>query len=114
MYEITLRAPVQSVLGTGGVPCHGGHVVLAAVEVRGGQHVVLEVLIVCVARAGRCWRCCHCDNRGGDICECCAGEEEERNARWEEMHREAGELYLLYEGTNDLKWFWMNAEPMIR
>ena len=29
------------------------------------------------------------------------GEEEERNARWEEMHREAGELYLLYEGTSD-------------
>jgi hypothetical protein len=113
MFEIAFRAPVQSVFGTGGVPCHGGYVVLAAVEVRGGQHVVLEVLIIGVARAGRCWRGGHCDNRGGDICELCAGEEEERNAHWEEMHREVGKLCLLYEETNDWKWFWMNVESMI-
>lgn len=104
MFEIAVGAPVQGVLGTGGVPCHGGDVVLAAVEVRRGQHVVLEVLIAGVARAGRCWRGGHCDNGGGDICECSVGEEEERDARWEGMHREAAELYLLYEETNDWRW----------
>ncbi len=81
VFKIAIRAPAKSVLGTGDVPCHRGNVVLAAVEVRDGQYGVLEVLIVGIARAGRCWRVCHCDNGGGDICECCMGEQEESNAR---------------------------------
>lgn len=87
MFEIALRAPVQGVFRTSRVPRHGGDVVLAAVEVRGCQDGVLEGLVAGVACAGWCWRGGHCDDGGGDICECCVGEEEEREARWEEMHR---------------------------
>ena len=92
---------------------------LAAVEVRGCQDGVLEGLIVGVACAGWCWRGGHCDDGGGDICECCVGEEEEREARWEEMHREAGDVYkvllsVYFDGLMNENAAQINAVSMLQ
>ncbi len=93
VHKITLRAPIHSVLRASSVPGQRSNAVLAAVEVRGCEHVVFEDLVVDVARAGGHWRRGHCDDGRGDFCESCACDEDEREARWEEMHREAGDVY---------------------
>ena len=90
--KLALGAPVHGVLRARGVPGHGRDAVLAAVEVRRCKHGVLEALVARVARAGRCRRCGLRDDDGGNGCEGCAGEEQERGARWKEMHREGDDV----------------------
>jgi hypothetical protein len=92
---------------------------LAAVEVRGCENVVLEDLVVGVARAGGHWRRGHCDDGRGDFCESCACEEDEREARWEEMHREAGDVYkvllsVYFDGLMNENAVWINAVLILR
>jgi hypothetical protein len=56
MLKVALGAPIESVLRTGGIPGNKRNAVLAAVEVRGCKHVVLEALIArvaCACRRGR-------------------------------------------------------------